>query len=119
MKFTAVLAFFSAAAGVIATPAAEMTPNTAAVFEKRAGFPIPPSKGSVTLQRAQIVSGSFDGGLKTYGRGVACVNDGQTSEGQNPDAVFVLNNGEINSLTLIFNLLCCAQLIHLVRRHAV
>ncbi|THY16311.1 pectate lyase [Aureobasidium pullulans] len=53
-------------------------------------FPIPASQGSVTYDDAKTISGSFDGGYKTYGRGVEC---GGQAEGQNGDAVFVLEDG--------------------------
>lgn len=60
-------------------------------LDKRAfSFPIPASKGSVTYKKAQTISGTFDGGMKTYGRGVSCTGD---AEGGNADAVFILNNG--------------------------
>lgn len=79
MKYSAVLAVFGASAA-IASPA----------FEKRATLPVPASKGSVTLPKPQSISGSFDGGMKTYGRGVKCT--GQV-EGGDKDAVFILENG--------------------------
>ncbi|KAI5198963.1 pectate lyase [Aureobasidium subglaciale] len=53
-------------------------------------FPIPASQGSVTYDDAKSISGTFDGGYKTYGRGVEC---GGQAEGQNSDAVFVLEDG--------------------------
>ncbi|KAM0282373.1 hypothetical protein ACHAQH_003052 [Verticillium albo-atrum] len=89
MKFSAVLAVFGAAAA-IATPASNITPNTMGALEKRASFPIPASKGSVTYKKVQVVKGVFDGGLKTYGRGVKCTGQ---KEGGDSDAVFILENG--------------------------
>jgi len=53
-------------------------------------FPIPASKGSVTYKSAKSISGTFDGGYKTYGRGVKC---GGQAEGGNEDAVFILADG--------------------------
>ncbi|KAG9589914.1 pectate lyase, partial [Aureobasidium melanogenum] len=53
-------------------------------------FPIPDSKGSVTYDEAKTISGTFDGGYKTYGRGVSC---GGQAEGGNSDAVFLLEDG--------------------------
>jgi hypothetical protein len=53
-------------------------------------FPIPASKGSVTYKTAKSISGTFDGGMKTYGRGVSC---GGQAEGGNADAVFLLADG--------------------------
>ncbi|CAD0110919.1 unnamed protein product, partial [Aureobasidium uvarum] len=55
-------------------------------------FPIPASKGSVTYKTAKSISGTFDGGYKTYGRGVSC---GGQAEGGNSDAVFVLEDGAV------------------------
>ncbi|KDN60045.1 putative pectate lyase [Colletotrichum sublineola] len=89
MKFSAVIAAVSATAA-FAAPGAEPSPNNFGAIEKRASFPIPASKGSVTLKAAQSISGTFDGGLKTYGRGVKCT--GQV-EGGDKDAVFILENG--------------------------
>ncbi|EFQ36566.1 pectate lyase [Colletotrichum graminicola M1.001] len=89
MKFSAVIAAVSATA-VFAAPGAESSPNNFGAVEKRASFPIPASKGTVTFKAPQSVSGTFDGGLKTYGRGVKCT--GQV-EGGNKDAVFILENG--------------------------
>ena len=60
------------------------------LFEKRADFPIPASKGSVTYDAAEEISGSFDGGMKTYGRGVSCTGQ---AEGGDSDAVFILKDG--------------------------
>jgi hypothetical protein len=53
-------------------------------------LPSPPSKGSVTYTEPKSITGVFDGGLKTYGRGVKC--SGQ-SEGGQKDTVFVLQPG--------------------------
>lgn len=57
---------------------------------KRANFPIPASKGSVTYDAPEEISGTFDGGLKTYGRGVKCTGQ---EEGGDSDAVFILKDG--------------------------
>ena len=89
MKYSAALAALSASV-VLATPASDVTPNTFGVLDKRATFPIPASKGSVTYSKVQPVSGTFDGGMKTYGRGVKCT--GQV-EGGDADAVFQLEDG--------------------------
>ncbi|KAK1579161.1 pectate lyase [Colletotrichum navitas] len=89
MKFSAVIAAVSATA-VLAAPGAESSPNNFGAVEKRASFPIPASKGTVTFKAPQSVSGTFDGGLKTYGRGVKCTGQ---AEGGNKDAVFILENG--------------------------
>lgn len=89
MKYSVALTALSASVA-LATPAADMTPNTFGVLDKRATFPIPASKGSVTYKSVQKISGTFDGGMKTYGRGVKCT--GQV-EGGDADAVFQLENG--------------------------
>jgi hypothetical protein len=65
-------------------------PTTHQALEKRASFPIPSSKGSVTYSSPKTISGTFDGGLKTYGRGVKCTGQ---KEGGEKDAVFVLEDG--------------------------
>jgi pectate lyase len=65
-------------------------PTTHQALDKRASFPIPSSKGSVTYSSSKSISGTFDGGLKTYGRGITC--SGQ-KEGGTKDAVFILKNG--------------------------
>ncbi|KAI2603544.1 polysaccharide lyase family 3 protein [Hypoxylon fragiforme] len=95
MKFTTALLLLasSSSSPVLATPASSnITPNTVGALHKRANFPIPASKGSVTLSEPQTIKASepFDGGLKTYGRGVSC--SGQ-AEGGDADAVFLLEDG--------------------------
>jgi hypothetical protein len=57
---------------------------------KRASLPIPVSAGTETLKEAMQISGTFDGGLKTYGRGVSCTGQ---AEGGDSDAVFILADG--------------------------
>ncbi|KAK2060191.1 pectate lyase [Colletotrichum caudatum] len=89
MKFSAVIAAVSATAA-LAAPGAGSSPNNFGAVERRASFPIPASKGSVTYKAAQSVSGTFDGRLMTYGRGVKCT--GQV-EGGDKDAVFILEDG--------------------------
>jgi pectate lyase len=76
-------------APIAAGPAAQ-SPNEFFSLTKRATLPVPASKGSVTYKKAQSVSGIFDGGFKTYGRGVACTGQ---AEGGDADAVFLLENG--------------------------
>lgn len=61
-------------------------------------FPIPASKGSITYDEAQTISGSFDGGYKTYGRGVSCTGQ---AEGGDSDAVFLLEDGASLSNVII------------------
>nr|OQO23728.1 hypothetical protein B0A51_09035 [Rachicladosporium sp. CCFEE 5018] len=71
------------ALGASAIPAPE-------IVERSFSFNIPASKGSVTYKSAQKVSGTFDGGMKTYGRGVSCTGQ---AEGGDADAVFLVQNG--------------------------
>lgn len=71
------------AVGTSAAPAPE-------IVERGFSFPIPASKGSVTYKAAQVIKGTFDGGFKTYGRGVKCTGQ---AEGGDKDAVFQLENG--------------------------
>ncbi|OBR03360.1 Polysaccharide lyase family 3 [Colletotrichum higginsianum IMI 349063] len=54
-----------------------------------AQFPIPISRGSVTYKSAKRIRGVFDGGLKTFGRGVVC---NSRREGVDADAVFLLED---------------------------
>lgn len=91
MKFAAAASVLALVAPIYASPAVDMTPaNFFNSFQKRATFPVPASKGSVTYKKAQSVSGTFDGGMKTYGRGVSCTGQ---KEGGDADAVFLLENG--------------------------
>ncbi|KAB8266110.1 pectate lyase [Aspergillus pseudonomiae] len=55
-------------------------------------FPIPESAGTETFSEPkEIAAGEvFDGGLKTYGRGVECTGQ---EEGGDSDAVFILQEG--------------------------
>jgi hypothetical protein len=78
---TALLGAFAVATS--AAPAPELV-------ERSFSFNIPASKGSVTYKSAQVIKGTFDGGMKTYGRGVKC---GGQSEGGSKDAVFQVANG--------------------------
>ncbi|KAF2138153.1 polysaccharide lyase family 3 protein [Aplosporella prunicola CBS 121167] len=57
---------------------------------RRSNFPIPSSKGSETFKSVKSIKGTFDGGMKTYGRGVSCTGQ---KEGGNKDAVFQLEDG--------------------------
>jgi hypothetical protein len=71
------------AVGTSAAPAPELV-------ERGYSFAIPASKGSVTYKKTQVISGTFDGGMKTYGRGVKCTGQ---AEGGDSDTVFQLENG--------------------------
>lgn len=75
--------------GLSLLAATGMAAPTDDVF-RRSSFPIPSSKGSITYKSAKSISGTFDGGLKTYGRGVSCTGQ---AEGGNKDAVFLLEDG--------------------------
>ncbi|KAH7114250.1 pectate lyase-domain-containing protein [Dendryphion nanum] len=90
MKFAVAASILALVAPIAALPAESSSNNFFEHFEKRATFPIPASKGSVTYKAFKPISGVFDGGMKTYGRGVSC--SGQ-KEGGEKDAVFVLENG--------------------------
>jgi hypothetical protein len=88
MQYTIIASILAFAATSVATPASSS--NNVFAMEKRASFPVPASKGSVTYKTAKSISGTFDGGMKTYGRGVSCTGQ---AEGGNADAVFILANG--------------------------
>lgn len=89
MKFTLITAVAALVAPIAAGPAAQ-SPNSFFSLTKRATLPVPASKGSVTYKKPQVISGTFDGGFKTYGRGVKCTGQ---DEGGDADAVFTLENG--------------------------
>lgn len=82
-NFIATALLGALAVGTSAAPAPELV-------ERSFSFNIPASKGSVTYSKTQVISGTFDGGMKTYGRGVKCT--GQV-EGGDKDTVFQLENG--------------------------
>ncbi|KAG9194414.1 pectate lyase [Alternaria panax] len=88
MKFS--IAIIAAITGFAAAGPAASAPSEFFSLTKRSSLPIPASKGSVTYKKPQEVSGTFDGGMKTYGRGASCT--GQV-EGGNKDAVFLIKNG--------------------------
>ncbi|KAL2852551.1 putative pectate lyase D [Aspergillus pseudodeflectus] len=60
-------------------------------LDRRFTFPLPESQGSETFSEPYVVSGNetFDGGMKTFGRGVSC----SEGEGGDSDAVFMVENG--------------------------
>jgi hypothetical protein len=90
MKFAVAAALLALVAPIAAAPGSNVTPAQFNEFQKRATFPVPASKGKVTYKKTQVISGTFDGGMKTYGRGVSCTGQ---SEGGDADAVFQLENG--------------------------
>ena len=57
---------------------------------KRGSLPVPSGNGSETFSAPKEITGVFDGGLKTYGRGVSCTGQ---KEGGDSDAVFILKPG--------------------------
>lgn len=77
---------------LMAVAQAVSTEESANSIAKRATFPVPASRGSVTYKAPYVVKAgtTFDGGYKTYGRGVSCTGQ---SEGGNKDAVFQVENG--------------------------
>jgi hypothetical protein len=56
------------------------------------------SKGAETFPEPKEISGPFDGGMKTYGRGVKCTGQ---AEGGDSDAVFILKDGATLSNVII------------------
>lgn len=83
--------FETAALFGVAASAATLTEREAALDKRAFKFAIPASKGTVNYSAPQKISGSFDGGMKTYGRSNGKCN-GQ-SEGGQADTVFLLNDG--------------------------
>ncbi|OJJ80803.1 pectate lyase [Aspergillus glaucus CBS 516.65] len=59
-------------------------------FAARYTFPLPDSKGSETFDEPKEITDVFDGGMKTYGRGVECTGQ---DEGGESDAVFIIKEG--------------------------
>ncbi|KAF2866668.1 pectate lyase [Massariosphaeria phaeospora] len=89
MKFTIAAAILALVAPIVASPAVS-APNNVFAMHKRATLPVPASKGKETFKAAKAISGVFDGGMKTYGRGVQCTGQ---AEGGDKDAVFILEKG--------------------------
>ncbi|KAF2638127.1 pectate lyase E [Massarina eburnea CBS 473.64] len=89
MKASIAASVLAFAASVAGTPTSK-NPDSFHAIAKRADFPIPASKGTVTYKAVKEISGTFDGGLKTYGRGVSCTGQ---DEGGDDDAVFLLADG--------------------------
>ncbi|KAH7045330.1 pectate lyase [Macrophomina phaseolina] len=71
--------------------------RSSGITRRQNGLSIPSSAGTETLSEPQYITGSFDGGLKTYGRGVDC----SSGEGGEADAVFVLEDGASLSNAII------------------
>lgn len=65
-------------------------PRSFYTMMKRGSLPVPKGNGTETFTAPKEITGVFDGGLKTYGRGVSCTGQ---SEGGDSDAVFILKNG--------------------------
>ncbi|KAI1687828.1 Pectate lyase [Pyrenophora tritici-repentis] len=89
---TSVLASVLALAFAITVSAgpAKPSPMDFSRVMKRASFPIPAGNGSETFSAPKEITGVFDGGMKTYGRGVSCTGQ---AEGGDSDAVFILKDG--------------------------
>jgi len=87
MKASVAAAIITFAAAAAAGPAASSMNFFS--LTKRASIPIPASKGTEKLSAAMKVT-NFDGGLKTYGRGVSCTGQ---AEGGDSDAVFIIADG--------------------------
>ena len=89
MKASVAASILAFTATAFASPSYQ-APTSFSSLTKRASIPIPASKGTETLKEAQEITGVFDGGLKTYGRGVSCTGQ---AEGGDSDAVFILKDG--------------------------
>lgn len=89
MKASVAASILAFAVAVSAGPA-KTAPKNIFSLTKRASLPIPASAGTETLKEAKEITGEFDGGLKTYGRGVSCTGQ---AEGGDSDAVFILKDG--------------------------
>ncbi|KAJ4987966.1 pectate lyase E [Stagonosporopsis vannaccii] len=89
MKASIAASILAFAAMATASPSYK-APRSFSSLTKRASIPIPSSKGTETFTEPKEVSGTFDGGLKTYGRGVSCTGQ---AEGGDSDAVFNLADG--------------------------
>lgn len=71
MKASIAASILAFAATATAGPAAA-TPSNFFALMKRASLPIPTSNGTTVLKEAMEVTGTFDGGMGTYDRGVSC-----------------------------------------------
>ncbi|KAF2131740.1 polysaccharide lyase family 3 protein [Dothidotthia symphoricarpi CBS 119687] len=89
MKASVAASILAFAAAAAAGPS-RRAPNNFFSLGKRSTLAIPTSQGSETLDAAMEVSGTFDGGMKTYGRGVSCTGQ---EEGDDSDAVFIIADG--------------------------
>jgi hypothetical protein len=89
MKASVAASILAFAVAVSAGPA-KSSPMNFFSMTKRASLPIPASKGTETFTEPKEITGTFDGGLKTYGRGVSCTGQ---AEGGDSDAVFILKDG--------------------------
>ena len=69
---------------------ARIFPRNFYTMMKRGSLPVPQGNGTETFSEPKEITGVFDGGLKTYGRGVSCTGQ---AEGGNSDAVFLLKDG--------------------------
>ena len=89
MKASVAASILAFAATVAASPSYK-APASFSSLTKRATIAIPASAGTETFKEVKEITGTFDGGLKTYGRGVSCTGQ---AEGGDSDAVFSLADG--------------------------
>lgn len=88
MKASVAASILAFAAAASAGPALSKPMNFYSLGKR--ALPVPTGNGTETLKEPMKVSGTFDGGMKTYGRGVSCTGQ---AEGGNADAVFLLDDG--------------------------
>jgi hypothetical protein len=89
MKVSAAASILAFALAASAGPA-RTYPRSFYAMMKRGTLPVPKGNGTETFSEAKEITGTFDGGLKTFGRGVSCTGQ---AEGGNSDAVFLLKDG--------------------------
>lgn len=88
MKASIAASILAFAVAATASPS-EKAPDNFFSLDRRA-LAIPASKGTETFKAPKQITGTFDGGMKTYGRGVSCTGQ---AEGGDSDAVFIIANG--------------------------
>ncbi|PGH00075.1 hypothetical protein AJ80_09236 [Polytolypa hystricis UAMH7299] len=83
MQLTSIILAALMGTSTLATP-------TGFELMKRFTFPLPESQGQQAFSEAEVITGTFDGGMKTFDRGVSCTGQ---AEGGQKDAVFLIENG--------------------------
>ncbi|KAF1930948.1 polysaccharide lyase family 3 protein [Didymella exigua CBS 183.55] len=97
MKASMAASILAFAAAAIASPSYQ-APASFSSLNKRATISIPSSKGTETFSAPKVVTDTFDGGLKTYGRGVSCTGQ---AEGGDSDAVFsIADKGTLKNVII-------------------